>query len=311
MDWYKGKTSMKILKFLAVAVLSVMLSIYLIPNIISWVIQYRSNRTYTIHFNANGGEGEMEDIVVEKGDSGWLPTCKFTNDGFECVAWGLDADGTSFATQIDNMTFRLPFTIKNGDTVELYAIWTTPGFSFELETMGYFASARITEYCATANKNIIMPAWYEGSFIGTAYGSCHVANISSGLFLDHTEIETVKNFPDNNLSDDLFSGCSSLKSFEMRQGVSIYTVGNRTFYNCENLQAIELTGNLESIGDDAFYMCTSIEKLIITSYLDDIGSDAFYGWTEEQSIEFTKYSENPFGDAAFNGCKATIIWSGS
>lgn len=295
-------------KLFALAITIVMMFSLTSCGVVEWLIGLKADRTYTIHFNANGGEGEMDDYLVESGDDGWLPKCTFTKEGYECVAWGLDPEGKKYGTQIDNLTFNLPSSVKNGDTVELYAIWTTPGFAFELSTMGYFAHWRITDYGGNASQ-IIIPAWYEG-YYGGAYGSCHVLELASELFMEHTEIESVKNIPDNNLPDDLFNGCTSLKTVEIRDGKVIYDIGDRTFYNCTSLQGVELTANLDTIGDEAFYMCTSIEKLVIPAYLEELGDSAFFGWTEDQVIEFTRYSENPFGEEAFNGCNATIIWSG-
>ena len=277
-------------------------------GVVEWLIGLKADRTYTIHFNANGGEGEMDDYLVEPGDDGWLPKCTFTKEGYECVAWGLDPEGKKYGTQIDNLTFNLPSSVKNGDTVELYAIWTTPGFSFQLETMGFFGHWHITSYEGSSN-HVIVPTWYDG-FAQGAYGSCYVNTIANKLFMGHTEIESVKNIPVSYLSDDLFNGCTSLKTIEMKDGKSVYNIGDRTFYNCTYLQGIELTANLDTIGDEAFYMCTSIEKLVIPAILEDLGDNVFYGWTEDQVIEFTRYSENPFGESAFNGCNATIIWSG-
>ena len=295
-------------KLLVLAIAIVMMFSLTSCGVVEWLIGLKADRTYTIHFNANGGEGEMDDYLVESGDDGWLPKCTFTKEGYECVAWGLDPEGTKYATQIDNLTFNLPTSVKNGDTVELYAIWTTSGFAFEISTMGYFAHWNITDYDGNAS-NVIVPAWYEG-FYGGGYGSCHVNGLASGLFMEHTEIESVKNIPTSYLPSDLFNGCTSLKAVETRDGKVIYDIGNRTFYNCTNLQSVELTANLDTIGDEAFYMCTSIEKLVIPAYLEELGDNVFFGWTEDQVIEFTRYSANPFGEEAFNGCNATIIWSG-
>ena len=295
-------------KLFALTITIVMMFSLTSCGVVEWLIGLKADRTYTIHFNANGGEGEMDDYLVESGDDGWLPKCTFTKEGYECVAWGLDPEGTKYATQIDNLTFNLPSSVKNGDTVELYAIWTTPGFAFEISTMGYFAHWNITDYDGNASK-VIVPAWYEG-FYGGGYGSCHINGLASGLFMEHTEIESVKNIPTSYLPSDLFNGCTSLKAVETRDGKVIYDIGDRTFYNCTSLQSVELTANLDTIGDEAFYMCTSIEKLVIPAYLEELGDSAFFGWTEDQVIEFTRYSENPFGEEAFNGCNATIIWSG-
>ena len=278
-------------------------------GIVNQFIGNKSDRTYNIHFNANGGTGVMDDYLVEKGDDSWLPKCEFTKEGYECIAWGMNAEGTSFATQIDNMTYNLPSSVKNGDTVQLYAIWTTPGFSFDLVTMGFFAHTKITGYSGN-EKNIIIPAWFEGSYNESAYGSCGVNTINYGLFKDRLEIETIKNIPVSNLPNDLFNGCKSLKSVEVHPTNKIRSIGMRTFYNCSSLQEIELSNELHSISNEAFYMCTSIEKLVISSHIEEIGINVFYGWTENQTIEFTEYTENTFGDEWLNGCNAKIIWSG-
>ena len=297
-------------KILALAIIVIMLFSLSSCGFTEWLIGLKADRTYTIHFNANGGEGEMDDYLVESGDDGWLPKCTFTKEGYECVAWGLDPEGKKYATQIDNLTFGLPSSVKNGDTVELYAIWTTPGFSFELQTMGFFGHWRITDYDGCASQ-VVIPAWYEGSSkTNSAYGSCHINTLAPQLFMGHSEIQSVKNIPVNHLPHDMFNECTSLETIEMRAGTDIYDIGARAFYNCTNLQSIELTVNLNSIDREAFYMCTSIKKLVIPATLDGLGPNAFYGWREDQVIEFTEYSENPFGEEAFNGCNATIIWSG-
>ena len=307
-NFAKGNVDMK--KVLLFALVIIMMFSFTSCGVVKWLIELKSDRTYTIHFNANGGEGSMEDYLVESGDDGWLPKCTFTKEGYECVAWGLDPEGKKYATQIDNLTFNLPSSVKNGDIVELYAIWTTPGFSFELQTMGFFGHWRITDYDGCASQ-IIMPAWYEGlSKTGSAYASCRINTIEPRLFMEHTEIQSVKNIPTNHLPSDMFNGCTSLETIEMSAETDIYDIGARAFYNCTSLRSIEMTANLNSIDREAFYMCTSIEKLVIPATLAGLGANAFYGWTEDQVIEFTKYSENPFGEEAFNGCNATIIWSG-
>ena len=118
-------------KILALAIIIVMTFCLTSCGLVERLIGLKADRTYTIRFNANGGEGEMGDYFVESGDDGWLPKCTFTKEGYECVAWGRDPEGKNYATQIDNLTFNLPSSVKNGDTVDLYAIWTTPGFTFE------------------------------------------------------------------------------------------------------------------------------------------------------------------------------------
>lgn len=275
----------------------------------SWIIEdwweERTNRTYTVHFNANGGEGEMDDFLVKKGQDGFFPQCEFTKEGYESLAWSTDTEGRSLYGHIPNFTLWLPSSVKDGDTVELYAVWTTPGFEFDIQEMGFLVSAQITEYSGTV-KDVIVPSFINFR-LDNGIGCCFVMHISSGVFAGHTEMETVKNLNVNEIYDEVFYGCTSLKSIDFRTS-DILSVGNQAFYNCSNLQGLDLEAT-KTIGKEAFYMCTSIKKLVIPKTITEIGADAFYGWTEDQTIEFLGHSENVFGEEWLNGCNANIIWA--
>lgn len=264
----------------------------------NWV-KDRSNRSYTIHFNANGGTGEMEDFFVESGDEGLLPNCTFTKEGYECLAWSTDKDGENCYSYIQKLTFLLPSSIKSGDTVELYAVWTTPGFTFNVNGMGFDYFANITDYEGTANT-IIMPKFLSGY---------NIRNVSNGLFAEHTEIESVINFPSKDIPAQCFYGCTSLKSIIQKNGDLIGCVEEQAFYNCIALQEIQFSNvSKVEIGKEAFYGCTSIKKLVIPQTIEKIEANAFYGWTEDQTIEFLWHDENIFGEEWLNGCSAKIVW---
>lgn len=279
-------------------------------------IDSKVNRTYTIHFNANGGQGEMEDYIVEKGDDGILPICQFTKEGYECIAWSWDPEGNSFATHIQNITFFLPSDVKDGDTIELYAVWTTPGFTFHVNAMGFLVSAVISNYRGDA-KEVIVPAHINGNGDninldsgGGVFTICSSVDFfESGAFRDNTNIETLKNVNVRKIYSQVFYGCTSLKTIEFRKNVKISSIGKQAFYNCTALEGVLPTNEMKSIGEEAFYMCTSIDKLVISENMEEIGANAFYGWTEAQTIEFTGHTENVFGEEWLNGCNATIIWA--
>lgn len=296
----------KILLFLTITIMTLSLTSC---NLVDRMIERLNSRTFIIHYNANGGTGEMEDSVVRADSQSSFPKCKFTNEGYECIGWSLDPEGTHFAYSVDKLVSKLHYYLRDGDTINLYAIWATPGFSFEINSVAYFVSARTLSYEGNS-KHVIVPAWYDSRVDSVGFTHYRVKNTAPKLFMDHTEIETIVNVPFTYYSDDLFNGCTSLRTIEMHKNIKIEGIGKRAFYNCNNLQNIGSISNLNKIGDEAFYMCTSIEKLVITTKLENIGKNVFYGWTERQTIEFTCYSSNPFGDEWLNGCNATIIWSG-
>ena len=65
-------------KLLALAITIAIMFSLTACGFVEELTENKTDRTYTIHFNANGGEGKMDDYLVESGDSGWLPKCTFT-----------------------------------------------------------------------------------------------------------------------------------------------------------------------------------------------------------------------------------------
>ncbi len=81
-----------------------------------WTANY-----YTVSFNANGGEGAMQDISARY-DSGFsLTENSFSKEGCKFVGWNTQADGTgkSFTDKEDVINL----TSLNNETVTLYAQW--------------------------------------------------------------------------------------------------------------------------------------------------------------------------------------------
>lgn len=73
-------------------------------------------RTSTVKFDANGGEGTMEDEMFTAIIPQTLHANEFTNDGKSFVGWATSADATE-AEYTDGQSVEI-----NADTV-LYAIW--------------------------------------------------------------------------------------------------------------------------------------------------------------------------------------------
>ena len=56
---------------------------------------------------------------------------------------------------------------------------------------------------------------------------------------------------------------------------SVTEIGEAAFYNCINLESIELPSGLTTIGDGAFYKCKSLSSISIPSGVNKIGKGAF------------------------------------
>ena len=52
-------------------------------------------------------------------------------------------------------------------------------------------------------------------------------------------------------------------------------IGEQAFYECKNLNNIEISSSVTSIGKRAFYCCYSLTSIEIPSSVTSIGSDAF------------------------------------
>lgn len=241
------KTIEKIKRILTIALSFIFTASLSSCSFVEGCIESKTNRSYIIRFHANGGMGEMEDFFVESGKEGLLPEYAFIKEGYECLSWSTDKNGEDLYGYIQNLTFWLPSSVKNGDTVDLYAVWTTPGFTFEFGGIAFFSSATATSYNGSA-KDVIVPAATND------IGYCDVSTIGPGVFAEHTEIESVRNFPTNDIASKLFYGCSSLKSVALRKGKGkIRHVRDQAFYNCSSLQELEFsTTSTITIGQKLF-----------------------------------------------------------
>jgi len=77
--------------------------------------------TYSVHFDANGGEGSMTNESFTYGIEKALTANAFTRTGYKFDGWATSANG---AKVYDNSQSVSNLTATNGGTVDLYAHWT-------------------------------------------------------------------------------------------------------------------------------------------------------------------------------------------
>ena len=70
---------------------------------------------------------------------------------------------------------------------------------------------------------------------------------------------------------------SQIKSIIIEPGVT--TIGNDTFFGCENLEKVILPEGITKIGNSAFRDCTSLKSITIPDSVTSLGHYAFYGCT--------------------------------
>ena len=78
---------------------------------------------YTISFDANGGQGDMESADAVYDQAATLPDCGFTNDGMEFAGWATEAGGPVRYLPRDSVK---NLSMDEGGEATLYAVWKTP-----------------------------------------------------------------------------------------------------------------------------------------------------------------------------------------
>lgn len=84
-----------------------------------------NENSYTIHFDANGGSGEMDSQELKYTQLKELYKNKFTNEDLVFACWNTKSDGTGNAYKNGQKVSRLA---EDGDII-LYAIWQEPAKS--------------------------------------------------------------------------------------------------------------------------------------------------------------------------------------
>lgn len=87
------------------------------PPYIKLFVGYKVLPTYTVTFDANGGEGEQEALTKTYQIALTMPTCTFTKTGYVLKNWNTRADGNGTAYTEGSSTFNL------NEDITLYAIW--------------------------------------------------------------------------------------------------------------------------------------------------------------------------------------------
>ena len=128
---------------------------------VTYIARWTANR-YTVKFDANGGEGVMDNVSgVYDGEALSLTNC-FTRLGYSVVGWATSADGDvvyPVGQSVENLVSQ------NGGEITLYAIWTPSQYSVSFDANGGMGGwTRMMEYGATIAPPTVTRVGY--TFIG-------------------------------------------------------------------------------------------------------------------------------------------------
>ena len=141
----------------------------------TYVARFRLYR-YTLHYEANGGTGEMDDQIFQHGQAYPLKKCAFSREGYRFVGWATGPAGE--VKYKDQKPIKLEKEFPNlkddNDEVTLYAVWheqsVTLGYEPNDAELGSVSSAleTVAAVTGTAKGSIAQPksgarfdGWYS------------------------------------------------------------------------------------------------------------------------------------------------------
>ena len=163
----------------------------------------------TITFNANGGQGIMEDQRVNKGQKAGLIGNEFTRNGYTFKGWGKAAEG-------DSVYYEDRGTVVFNKDVTLYAKWTQKthtvtfvqndrkvGGKMEIQTVLEGTDTALTP-CAYTKNGYRFKGWNtESNGKGTTYKDGGMVNLKEDLRLyAQWEVKGVTNGTKDSTKED-------------------------------------------------------------------------------------------------------------
>lgn len=85
---------------------------------------------------------------------------------------------------------------------------------------------------------------------------------------------------------------------------AVTSIGNRAFYNCEDLTAVSLPDGLRTVGVDAFSNCRSLTLLTVPASVESISENSFFYCTGLLAVYLL--GETSLGGSAFSYCTALL-----
>ncbi len=151
-----------------------------------------------------------------------------------------------------------------------------------------------TEYAVgigeSSEKNVVIPSVYNGK---------NVTEIAEKGF-EKSDIISIK-IPDNvtKLGEKSFYQCGNLQEVIMGNGIK--TICENAFGYCSKLENIILSKNLKTIETYGFGHCYSLKSIILPEGVEMLEAYAFFGCSTLSSIELP-YSLRDIGISAFYDC---------
>lgn len=291
-------------------------------GVVTLYAQWDSNE-YIVTFDANGGNVNTTTKKVSSDQNyGVLPVPERT--GFRFIGWytdystGIEITEKTVVSVADNQTLYAHWQSEVIYTLESDGTYSATGINYDDITnltilSEYSPNGRVTPLPVTSigtsafyNCSQLQSVVIPNSVINigyNAFGNCNNLNSISLPFAGATLNGTTNVhfgyiFGASDSGQNNYNVPESLKSVVITKQT---TFGASSFYECKNLESINLPSGTTNISDNMFKWCSELKNFMIPSTVTSIGAYAFQGCHGINSIEIPSQVKS-IGEYAFFAC---------
>ena len=159
-------------------------------DIVVLYAQWEKNK-YKISYDSNGGDGEMNDTIVNYGEETTLTNNAYTKTGYRFSSWNTKADGSG--TTYTNGQSIKNLTNKDDETITLYAQWLVNSYTIKYNSNG--GNGSMSNTMATYDKNVTLR---DNKFTKSGFYFAGWNTAADGSGNSYSNGETVKNLSAEN-----------------------------------------------------------------------------------------------------------------
>lgn len=256
---------------------------------------YYDRDACAVRFDANGGEGKMEDQIFHYDVEDKIKNNEFKRYGYAFTGWSLDKNADVIYQDGDNAGFT--------ENKTLYAKWSC-GLEVEADQIPELDLSSFHDDYAITIKGEIS----QFTLVQIAE---KISSAPAKITLDLSKTSGLKSISPTSDSKSVFADCSNLVSVILPDSLttigsyafsytkiknifipaSVKTIGTEAF-SWSSISSVDLKG-LETVGDRAFYFCKNIKTASLKK-VNTVGSSLFAGSSLQtlvmENIDTVSYS---------------------